>query len=582
MRNFDWNSKSGFLAALAKRHGRTSSFWSSESGLMTIMALFFMLIIFTAAGFAVDVMRYDRERARLQYSLDRAVLAAADLDQDLCPSVVIRSYLEKEGLDQYLVGDPVVTPDLCGTSEVTIEGYRRVEATAQMDIGMHFMQWWEVDSITTSVTSVAEEAIDDVEISLVLDVSGSMNSYNRLENLKDAAQNFVQEMVDKTEDGKLSISIVPYATQVALPDYLVDELNVTGGNAFANCINFESSDFSTTTFDTGATYESTLHFTHWGEYDKRPDNDIVYSEICDIEESREVAVLQKDPDTLNAQIENFQAGGNTSIELGLKWGLTLLDESFQPVMANLAGTEIPAEFATRPSTYASAEAMKVIVLMTDGANTTQYQVNPGYRTGSSDIWWNDDEEIYSYFDADSNNFVWEDVPIGEWDSYERWYWARETRQQHAYGNGTYRVYRCRDYRSGRCRDYDYSRHEDRNEAGSATELSWPDVWMTTTRYKIYDMYRDNLGSSFAYDWYYDAVSSVGSSTKNTRARALCDAAKANNVIIFTIAFEAPDAGKTLLQACKSDDGAYYEATGTEIVDVFASIGSSIRNLRLTQ
>lgn len=71
MRNFDWNSKSGFLAALAKRHGRTSSFWSSESGLMTIMALFFMLIIFTAAGFAVDVMRFDRERARLQYSLDR-------------------------------------------------------------------------------------------------------------------------------------------------------------------------------------------------------------------------------------------------------------------------------------------------------------------------------------------------------------------------------------------------------------------------------------------------------------------------------------------------------------------------------
>lgn len=63
---------------------------------------------------------------------------------------------------------------------------------------------------------------------------------------------------------------------------------------------------------------------------------------------------------------------------------------------------------------------------------------------------------------------------------------------------------------------------------------------------------------------------------------MCDAAKANNVIIFTIAFEAPDAGKTLLQACKSDDGAYYEATGTEIVDVFASIGSSIRNLRLTQ
>ena len=66
------------------------------------------------------------------------------------------------------------------------------------------------------------------------------------------------------------------------------------------------------------------------------------------------------------------------------------------------------------------------------------------------------------------------------------------------------------------------------------------------------------------------------------ARAMCAAARANGIVVFTIAFEAPDQGKALLKDCKSDDGAYYEATGDEIVDVFASIGSTIRNLRLTQ
>lgn len=581
MRKLNWTST-------PRDHKRTAlgrvavSFATSERGTMTIFALFLLMIIFAASGFAVDVMRYDRERARLQYALDRAVLAAADLDQDLCPKDVVVDYLKKEGLDQYLVGEPKVEPNVCGSTAVTIEGYRRVEASAQMDVGMHFMQWWDVDSISSAATSVAEEAIDDVEISLVLDVSGSMNSYNRLTNLKKAAKNFVQEMSDKTEDGKLSISIVPYATQVSLPDYLMNELSLTGTNPYGNCINFEETDFNSTTFDLNLTRERTMHFTHWSDYDRRPDNKLVYSEICETDENREIMLLQKDPEVLKQKIESFKAGGNTSIELGLKWGITLLDESFQPVVANLAGTEVPAEFSRRPHTYASGDAMKVLVLMTDGANTTQYQINPPYRSGSSDIWWNDDQEMYSYYDKSQGNFIWDDVPILTSISGQYGKWVRSSRQGHAYGESTYRRYKCRSYSGSTCYDVDYDTHLDLPEPGSATELGWPDVWQSTTRYRIYKMLRDTLGSSFAYDWYYDAVTSTGPSTKDPRATTLCAQAKAKNIIIFSIAFEAPDAGKTLLKSCKSDDGAYYEAAGDEIVDVFASIGSTIRNLRLTQ
>ena len=61
------------------------------------------------------------------------------------------------------------------------------------------------------------ESIGNVEISLVLDVSGSMRNNNRLVNLKRAAKEFVQTMDDNTEDGKMSISIVPYSTQVSMP-----------------------------------------------------------------------------------------------------------------------------------------------------------------------------------------------------------------------------------------------------------------------------------------------------------------------------------------------------------------------------
>ncbi|MGV6805141.1 MAG: pilus assembly protein TadG-related protein [Ruegeria sp.] len=555
---------------------------------MTIFALFLLMIIFAASGFAVDVMRYDRERAKLQYALDRAVLAAADLDQDLCPKDVVVDYLEKEGLDQYLVGEPVVTPNVCGSTAVTIEGYRRVEASAQMDVGMHFMQWWDVDSIASAATSVAEEAIDDVEISLVLDVSGSMNSYNRLTNLKVAAKNFVQEMADKTEDGKLSISIIPYATQVSLPDYLMNELGTTGSNDRANCVNFASSEFNSTAFDLSIIRQRTLHFTPWYTYDKRPSNGFVYNEVCDELDNRELTVLQKDPEILKDHIESFTAGGNTSIDLGLKWGLTLLDESFQPVIANLAGTELPAEFATRPNTYSSKDAMKVLVLMTDGANTTQYMVNDPYRTGQSILWWNAKKSTYSTFDYETDKYFWHEVDYTEWDGSKGWYWGREIWQDDPYGNEEYTVYRC-TYRSGGvCYSFDYGESETRTvldsdgEPATSVNLNWEQVWERTTRRSIRNLFREALGNTKGNNWYYNAVTSIGSSTKDPRARAMCAAARANGIVIFTIAFEAPSQGKALLKDCKSDDGAYYEASGNEIVDVFASIGSTIRNLRLTQ
>ncbi|UWR08577.1 TadE/TadG family type IV pilus assembly protein [Ruegeria arenilitoris] len=589
MRNFEWTSTRSEKPRQADRcRGAVESFVTSESGTMTIFALFLLMIIFTAAGFAVDVMRYDRERARLQYALDRAVLAAADLDQDLCPKDVVVDYLAKEGLDQYLVGDPIVEPNVCGATAVTIEGYRKVQASAQMDVGMHFMQWWDVDSIVSAATSVAEEAIDDVEISLVLDVSGSMNSYNRLANLKVAAKNFVQEMADKTEDGKLSISIIPYATQVSLPDYLMDEFSTTGTNNRANCINFTSSEFNTTALDPDTIRQRTLHFTPWSTYDRRPSNGYVYSEVCDELANREVSVLQKDPQVLKDHIESFTAGGNTSIDVGLKWGLALLDESIQPVIARLAGDEVPAEFATRPNSYSSNDSMKVLVLMTDGANTTQYMVNDPYREGTSILWWNAKKSTYSTYDYETEKYFWHDVDYTEWDSSKGWYWGREIWQDDPYGNDEYTVYRC-TYRSGGvCYNFDYSRSETRTvldnngDPATSVNLTWAQVWERTTRRAIRDLFREALGSTKGNTWYNNAVTSIGSGTKDPRARAMCAAARANGIVVFTIAFEAPDQGKALLKDCKSDDGAYYEATGDEIVDVFASIGSTIRNLRLTQ
>jgi Flp pilus assembly protein TadG len=58
-----------------------------------------------------------------------------------------------------------------------------------------------------------------------------------------------------------------------------------------------------------------------------------------------------------------------------------------------------------------------------------------------------------------------------------------------------------------------------------------------------------------------------------KVRRECDKAKADDIIIFTVAFMAPDNGKSLLSACASNEDNYYEASDmTALVTAFGDIG----------
>ena len=122
------------------------------------------------------------------------------------------------------------------------------------------------------------------------------------------------------------------------------------------------------------------------------------------------------------------------------------------------------------------------------------------------------------------------------------------------------------------------------EPGSAVLLSYPELWsQTSMQYNLSRHYYPWMRDSTARDeWYYGVRSYVGSSTKDNRTQDICDAAKAQNVIVYTIGFEAPSRGLSVLKNCASSASHFYDVDGLEISDAFASIASSIRKLRLTQ
>jgi len=63
---------------------------------------------------------------------------------------------------------------------------------------------------------------------------------------------------------------------------------------------------------------------------------------------------------------------------------------------------------------------------------------------------------------------------------------------------------------------------------------------------------------------------------------ICDVAKAEGVVVFSVAFEAPLGGQQALQQCASSTAHYFNAAGTELSTAFASIARQISALKLTQ
>ncbi len=565
------------LRGVRKGFRRTlTGFRRDESGVLEKPMVATLLCMLAVGGIGIDVVRHERDRTYLQYTLDRAVLAAADLDQPLAPEEVVFDYLTKAGLEEYYS-----TPE----TEVSPTS-KRVSASVDADFETHWMKFANfTGDLPLTASATAEESIGNVEISLVLDVSGSMGSNKRLVNLKKAAKDFVQTMANNTEPDKMSISIVPYSTQVSLPDALIDQLNTSADSQYSNCINFSASDYNTTAISTLQQYERTMHFSVWGSSDYRTKTRYVAQAVCASHQDnpeRTVLMLQDNVTTLQDYIDDFEAGENTSLDIGMKWGVALLDPTMQPLISNLTTGTAPLvapKFANRPVSHSDHETLKVVVLMTDGENTYQPYIHDDYREGGSTVWYNTVGKVYSTYDATrsgSKKYYWHDISDSGW-------------YDHPYGAGSYTKTEdvCTSWRSnGSCRNWTTKTTvvDEPGNASNVSELSYADLFADTSlQYIYYYLFYDWMDYYAARDkWYYDVYESVEANAKDSRTLAICEAAKDAGIVVFTIGFEAPSAGQAVLAECASSDSHYYDVKGLEISDAFASIASAIRQLRLTE
>jgi Flp pilus assembly protein TadG len=546
----------------------TRSGWSlarfrrDEDGAIVIFSLFLFLIIVSLGAIGVDLMRFEMERAKLQSTMDRAVLAAADMDQNLDPRSVLNDYFEKSGFAG-------------AVTDVKLQertGYRAVNATARSSIDTQLIHMFGVDNFSVPAAGGAELRLDAVEISLVLDISGSMGFGGRLPRLRTAANEFIDAIFINDALGKVSMSLVPYNGQINLGPDLISKYNITHRHPANTCVDLPESVYDS------AALPRNLPMSQHAHADTRnfsPTNDpyntaemlpLTTDRWCYERQVNHVQVLSNNPARLKQNVMGMQAIGPTSIDAGLRWGSALLDPSARSVVTDLiAENKVTSRFAGRPLDYNPDEVLKILVLMTDGENWPNEFVNPNFKIGMSPIWRDRRDGLLSIHHpgvAGPNK-----------------YWAPHVGQffPHMWGGSS--VEDCSTTPCTRVID-----------PGFADQLTWEQVWQhVRVRWVANQLYRRALGGRFD-DWLdmlrtrEGVVAWHGNDIDRMNARTLrlCNAVKEKGVVIYTIAFEATQNGTTLLRDCASSPNHAFEVSGIQISGAFSSIAKSIGQLKLVQ
>ncbi len=593
-------------------------------------SLLVFLAMFIFAGLAIDLMRHELHRTRIQATMDRALLAAAHPDQQTNRKNVVLDYFKRAGLDGIVKRDDIkVQVAWDGTS---------VSATADSRIHTPFMKFAGVSSLRAPAGGGAAKANVLTEISLVVDVSGSMennsvNGVSKIKELRDAATEFSNLLLCDPNNpaspadwttcpingNKTSLTLVPYSSQVSLGSTLLGKFTVADTHDKSSCVTFAADDFDDVSVSTTDTIHQTAQYVGGGQrylnnYYKlstsgwvEPESSPQWYETywsCFNADWREVHPFENSPQDMALEISKLKGLGGTAIHVGMKWGAALLHHDAAPAITSLIddNSAVHSDFRGRPFNPATTSSSKIIVLMTDGINSSNTTLKDGFRTGLSPIWYNSDERVLSVLDD-------RDTP--EDDSDDRWYWFNPENTRN----------RGRDLPYGEWRDHPFG-HEGANDCfydygvgtlctpgrtpeNTLTErLDWKDYWQKGYTLRIFDSFPHignevdtpgrSTGGIFLSNSTSNAYLSSGFPNKQPGETYMnvdkllidqCDAAKLAGMTIYTIEMETPDTSTDVMSACastKEGNLLYYKVDeNLDLSTVFGRIAEDINRLRLT-
>lgn len=188
------------------------SFLSDRRGnVATVVALSMGPICIAGLG-AMDLARATSAKSQLQDALDAASLAAARTNAETDAEL-------KAAGDRFLAQNLKLSSDFSiKTTAFRFGENGKVISSAQLEVKPFIAGMVNGGMMSVGASSEVVRAGAKLEIALVLDNTGSMNSGSKLSNLKTAAKSFITTMEDVAEKSvepeMVKIAIVPFSNTV--------------------------------------------------------------------------------------------------------------------------------------------------------------------------------------------------------------------------------------------------------------------------------------------------------------------------------------------------------------------------------
>ena len=228
-------------ATTGRLRGTASALRRDESGNVAIMTAFTLVSVALVLGGSIDLYRYETERKRVQAVVDACTLLGTRVNNGA----------DTEAEVQQLVVDCAATQDvpidlanveMTTTTQEFDDGIRGVRVRTASNMGTTFLRLANIESLAVNGAAEAYEQEQYAEISIVLDLSGSMmmpvsadDSRRRFDLMRDEVANFVTTLLSNGGSETTSISVVPYSSGVNIGPGMFASLGVTRDHDYSSC-----------------------------------------------------------------------------------------------------------------------------------------------------------------------------------------------------------------------------------------------------------------------------------------------------------------------------------------------------------
>lgn len=581
-----------------------------ERGNVVMIFALSIIPVFAIAGFAIDFQHTVKKKQEVQVVLDSAVLAAARLQQTGATAQEVRNTFNAF-VDGHL--ETRSSGMNCHTPRLTISDNTEIIA-ASIACGQATSLTSIVgkEKIEFAVDSEARYGIDKVDVAFMFDVSGSMNSSRRLQNLKAAATDAVDILLPKDAPPKVientRLSMVSYNTMVNAGQYFEDVTGVPATRTYKH------------TIQPDRTGETTSPGSTLREFDVRFMNTSRNREFSKLGQNAVMAV--EDWRSNNRTQNSFTVAvdiprssplygrvGSTRLELRGPMSRSRNDNTAPySIYGERSGNRYngrnwrEGSYSLRIRAYRSRNRRGALLF----DRTLRFKVaraaetepqEKSYTLTSTCVWERDGSDRFTDAAPGTGRYLahqqaWFTEDRNHWDG---GYW------QVGHPNRSGSWYRGNECRASKPIALTNNRntlinHVNSLNAGGGTAghlgvawswylvaEPWDDVFPGSSAPMRYAEPDSSKVVILMTDGAFNAEIFPQQGRSDAQARALCDEMKKTGVQVYSVALQAPSSGKRVLDYCASGPDFYFEPnSAAELIDTYRKIATSISDLRISQ